>query len=139
MYGLMTLNYPHGCPSDKCVIPAEQYVLILCADGTLSGCNINLRNLVTMWTVPGRKLPNLQSVYRGLIALPSWNVHTLISSLSATVLIASPEMLLLHYMPACPSLDDCMNGLTHMTSAMHLHLHFSTCHVLSSSGGMLST
>jgi hypothetical protein len=60
---------PDDCPSDKCVMPAEQYVLILSADGTLSGCNINLRNLVTMWTVPGRNLPSLQSVCHGLNAL----------------------------------------------------------------------
>ncbi len=66
-------------------MPAEQYVLILCADGTLSGCNINLRNLVTMWTVPGRNLPSLQSVCRGLIALPWWSGYTWISSPSATV------------------------------------------------------
>lgn len=70
VHGLMTFACPDDCPSDKCVMPAEQYVLILCADGTLSGCNINLRNLVTMWTVPGGYLPSLPTVCPGLDALP---------------------------------------------------------------------
>ena len=35
-------------------VSVEPYVLILNADGTLSGCHINLRNLVVMWTVPGQ-------------------------------------------------------------------------------------
>ena len=32
---------------------AEPLLLVMTADGTLSGCSINQRSLVTLWTVPG--------------------------------------------------------------------------------------
>ena len=39
---------------------AEPILLVLNADGTLSGCNPNQRSLVTLWTVPGELLSHLQ-------------------------------------------------------------------------------
>ena len=36
---------------------ADPYLLLLQADGTLSGCSISQKNLVNLWTVPGRLLP----------------------------------------------------------------------------------
>ena len=38
------------------MVLADPYLLLLQADGTLSGCSISQKNLVNLWTVPGRLL-----------------------------------------------------------------------------------
>ena len=42
--------------ADALILLAEPIVLVMNADGTLSGCTPNQRSFVTLWTVPGEQV-----------------------------------------------------------------------------------
>ena len=56
---------------------AEPYLLLLQADGTLSGCTIAQRNLVNLWTVPGKQICCTQHT-RNLSSMHIWHASFIV-------------------------------------------------------------